>query len=626
MLSLLQRLGERLESRPRITVAAVTAIGALPLLIAVITLAQADWHPVGDLAQATLRQESFWANPPLVGPAGRIGTFGHQGNHPGPAMFWFSWPIWQVLGRSPWAYQASVTLLTVLAYGASVWTAFRLRGLHLAVAIAAVGALAMRAFGATALTQPWNPYVPLVPYLLFLLLCWSVAAGRHRLLPAAVVVGSFCVQCHVGYAPAIAGGLALAVVGAWWTSERHTSTTEIDVDAATSEPPSGGVRHLVIWFALAAVAGIVMWIPPIIDQIRHDPGNLRILYDTFRSPAEKLIGLRAGANILATQLDPTGNVLRGGRTVIGAPIGGIVLLLAWAATAVTLRARHHPLGLLNVLLAGQLVTALYWAMRLDSERYLYLVEWFWVLTVLLVVSVVWGAVAIAGERTSSTAIDQAPTLDRRRSAPVAALCGLALVAVSLSFSYDAARVDPPDQRYSDTVGALSGPTRAALDPGLRYLVKWVDPDALGGNGFGMLLELDRHGFDVGAIAPFSAAVEPHRVRSLADVDAVVTVVSGDDNIAELRARAVNDPTIEALAYDDHRTPAQAARYHELEGEVLASLRASGRDDLASSLSASIWTALIDPDVTEADFDRLSEMLSIGQATAVFRSPGDLPGR
>lgn len=617
MLSLLQRLGDRLESRPRFTVAAVIAIGGVPLLIAVVALAQADWHPVGDLAQASLRQESFWANAPLVGPAGRIGPPGGQGNHPGPAMFWFSWPGWALLGRSPWAYQASVALITLGAYAASVWTAFRLRGLHLAVGIAAVGALAMRAFGATALTQPWNPYMPLVPYLLFLLLCWSVADGRHRLLPAAVIVGSFCVQCHVGYAPAIAAGLAVSVAGAIWTARSKVPR---------SEPDRPKVGHLAVWFGLAVVAGVVMWIPPLIDQVRHDPGNLRILYDTFRTPAEQLIGLRAGANILATQLDPTGNVLRGGRTVIGAPIGGLVLVAVWAVTALVIRTRDHLLALLNVLLAAQLVTALYWAMRLDSERYLYLVEWFWVLTVLLVVSVVWGGLVIVGERTKATADGNESSLRRRNapSAAVAMVAGVALVAVSLSFSYDAARVRPPDERYSDTVSALSGPTRSALDPDERYLVTWIDPVALGGNGFGMLLELDRHHFDVGSIAFFSAAVEPHRVRSVDDVDAVITVVSGDDNIAALQAVASTDPTIEELAYDDHRSPSQAARYHQLEDEVIASFRATGRDDLAESMANSIWTGLIDPDVTEADFARLSEMLSIGQATAVFRSEGSLP--
>ena len=209
--------------------------------------------------------------------------------------------------------------------------------------------------------------------------------------------------------------------------------------------------------------------------------------------------------------------------------------------------------------------------------------------------------------------------------PAAVLAGLALVAVSVSFAYNAAGVHPPDERYSDTVAALSGPTRGALDPGQRYLVSWVDPVALGGNGFGMLLELDRDGFDVGAISFFSAAIEPHRVRSLDEVDAVVTVVSGDDNIAALRALATTDPSIEELAYDDHRSPPQVAHYRDLEDQVLTSLRATGRDDLATSLCNSIWTALIDPDVSEPDYVRLSEMLTIGQATAVFRSPGNLPG-
>ena len=78
-----------------------TAIGALPVLVAVLALAQQTWHPIGDLAQSTLRMHSFWHHPPLVGTAGRIGTFENQGNHPGPAMFWVAWPLWRLLGAMP---------------------------------------------------------------------------------------------------------------------------------------------------------------------------------------------------------------------------------------------------------------------------------------------------------------------------------------------------------------------------------------------------------------------------------------------------------------------------------------------------------------------------------------------
>lgn len=583
-----------------------TIVGALPLVLAVVALSRTTWFPVGDLAQAALRQESFWHDPPLVGAAGRIATtptcdpgpfcFGQQGNHPGPAMFWASWPLWWLLGGSGWAYQASVAVLAMLAYAGTVFVAFRHRGPRVAVAVAVAGAVLLRSFGASALTQPWNPYMPLVPYLLFVVLCWAAVCGRARALPVAVAAGAYCVQSHVGYAPAVAAGLGVALAGAALEARRASGP--------------GALRRLLTWTAVAVGVGVALWIPPVIDQAIHDPGNFSILLDTFSAQTDEVIGLRRGAEIWLTQLDPFGNWLLGTRRIQGSVIGGVALLAAWAAAAaVAWRQRHRDLVRLNVVLGVQSVCALYWALRLDSDRYLYLVEWFWVLTGLIVLSVSWSAALLIRQ------VQPSWRLDRRWPAVAA----VALLVSTASFAYSAVRVDPPDQRYSQTVGALIGPTEAALDPELTYLVNWVDPDALGGNGFGMLLQLDRAGYDVRATSGFSAAVEPHRVGDPADADAVLTVVSGDDNIAA--ARAV--PGAEQLAETDHRSPAQQDRYRELQARAQEQLRAAGLDELAESVPRSIWVALIDPATPVEAFATLSAMLEIGQGTAVFRSHAPL---
>ena len=572
------------------------AIGALPLVIAIIALSRATWYPIGDLAQAALRQQSFWGHPPLVGPAGRIGTFGQQGNHPGPAMFWMTWPLWKLLGGSGWAYQASVALLAIGAYALVVVTGLRHHGPRVALALATVGAILLRAFGASALTQPWNPYMPLVPYLLFVVLCWAALCGRARALPLAVAAGAYCVQCHVGYAPAVLAGLGVALGGA-------------ALEARRSGAP-GALRRLLTWTGIAVVVGAALWTPPVVDQVIHDPGNFSILLDTFRAQTDEVIGLRRGAHIWLTQLDPLGNWLLGTRRIQGSVAGGVALLVAWAAGGVVAwRRRHRDLVRLNVVLAVQSLCALYWALRLDSDRYLYLVEWFWVLTGLIVLSVGWSAALLV------RAWQPAWRVDRRWPAVAA----VALLASTAAFAYSAARVDPPDLRYSRTVGALVGPTEKALDPSRTYLVNWVDPDALGGNGFGLFLQLDRAGFDVRATSGFSAAVEPHRVGDAADADAVITVVSGDDNIAAARAT----PGVEELARTDHRSPAQRTRYRELQARAQAELRAAGLDDLAASVPKSIWVALIDPATPDEAFDTLSAMLEIGQGTAVFRSASPL---
>ena len=73
----------------------------------------------------------------------------------------------------------------------------------------------------------------------------------------------------------------------------------------------------------------------------------------------------------------------------------MALLAAWAVgVGVAWRGRHALLLRLDAVLAALLACAGYWAMRLDSARLLYLVEWFWVITALLVVSVAWSATLV----------------------------------------------------------------------------------------------------------------------------------------------------------------------------------------------------------------------------------------
>ena len=49
--------------------------------------------------------------------------------------------------------------------------------------------------------------------------------------------------------------------------------------------------------------GVVLWIPPLLDQLTNEPGNLRELADHFGSPPEAAIGLGDGLRIMARHLD-----------------------------------------------------------------------------------------------------------------------------------------------------------------------------------------------------------------------------------------------------------------------------------------------------------------------------------
>ena len=365
---------------------------------------------------------------------------------------------------------------------------------------------------------------------------------------------------------------------------------------------------------MSVAVGAAMWLPPLIDQITRDPGNVSILLETYDAQTGEVIGVRAGTKILLTQFDPVGNWLLGTRRVESSIVPGLALIAAWAVgTVVAWRKRNGMLLRLDLVLGALFVTAWYWAIRLDSTRLLYLIEWFWVIAALMVVSVIWAGSLVFQHRPRWAALSTGPVA-------VSVLTAVLMVSTA-SFTWTAVGVAPPDMRYSDTVRALAGPVVESLDPSQRYLMNWVDPDALGGNGFGLMLELERHGFDVGAIEPRSAAVEPHRVRTLEEVDAVITVVSGDDNISRVRAME----GVTELAFDDHRSELERFSYVSLRSEVMEELRTQGLGEIADMIPTTIWFGLNDARVTGEQFDKLAQMLTIGQATAVFVSKQPLEG-
>ena len=589
----------------------LVAGGVIPLLVAVVAVAQYRWYPIGDLAQATLRQHSFWSDPPLLGPAGRISGHGQQGNHPGPAMFWATWPLWALLGRTTWAHQAATAAVSALVFVAVVIAVRRAVGWKPAAAVAVAGTVLMRSWGTGPLTHPWNPYVALVPFLAFAVLSWLAADGRPGLLPAAVVAGSFCIQSHVGYGPSIA--LTLAVVAALLMVDalRHHD------DRVARGPAFPGPGSVAAWVGAAVAVGLVMWLPPLVDQWRNDPGNISILIETFRDQSGTTIGLVDGGRVLLTQLNPVGNWLWGSEHVVASPVPGLALLAGWLwSVGVAWRTRRRVLSRLNVVIATLLVTALYWAMRLDSVRLLYLVQWFWAITALLVLSVGWTVWTTL--RTSGIGDD---LRSRRPLAQLAfAALGLLVALNIVTFTIQAAGTEPSELRYSDTLAALSGPTADGLDPEMRYHLQWVDPNDLGGSGFGLLLELDSQGFDLGVPWPWSAAVEPHRVGDPADADRFLTVVTGDQNIGVARTLE----GVEELAWHDHRDDAQRARYRELDLRARRELEAAGRPDLAEAIDRTIWIALNERELPDDAYRTLTEMLEMGQATAVFASDSPLP--
>ncbi|HWJ60542.1 MAG TPA: hypothetical protein VNS19_01115 [Acidimicrobiales bacterium] len=594
----------------------IAIVVAVPILVLIAALAQRTWYPTGDQAQAELRMLSMPSHPPLVGAAGRIADEQfRQGNHPGPLMFWTTWPAYKVLGGSSWAFEAATALVNIAWLGLSVWLVKRRAGIGACAWYGAIALVLIGGFGLDALSQPWNPWVALLPFAVLLLATWSAIEGDRWMPVVAVVAGSYALQGHVGYLPLVVplvGVALLAPLVRWWRAPR--SSTDADADATEGRTrPSAAAWALPL--GVAVVAGLLAWSGPLYDLVTNDPSNVAKIIANFSTPSDPPIGLKAGIEAVFQTTGPLGSWVWGGAAVEGSVWPGVLFLVAWAAVAVVIAVRRAQPALtrFNVLLAGTLLIGMFAVSRIFGSLYLYTFRWIVVIVAFQVFSLGWG-IALLLPRPS-------PAVQRR-------LAGATVVGLVLLSGVMAVRVSrqeiPYDQSWRSEQ-ALAPAVAAKLDPGTRYLVTWDDPAYLGGLGFGLILDLERRGFTVGGQPQYDAAVEPHRVMCSGDFDQVITVVTGQNNIERWRQRE----GITELASVDPRSDPEA--WNETADELVDVLNAQKAPDAdpvtRDSLEHSLNLLLLAPGQTKHVVDLASDLVLGGVPSAVFldeRDPASVP--
>jgi hypothetical protein len=599
---------------PGVLIAGLLLLLSIPFVVALVVLRSPRWYPVLDLAWTEMRlRDVFSGHPPLIGLTGRIGQLGSQGSHPGPLSFYALWPFYELFGAGSWAMEAAAVALNALAMGTALWIAHRRGGLQLALAVAAVLAVLTRAYGTPILTQPWNPYMPVLWFFVFILAVWSVACDDLPVLPVVAFAGSFCAQTHVPYlGTCVALGVGVVAYAALRAYRRRRNRAEL--------------RRFARWVLISAGIALLVWIPPVVDQLTSSPGNLSVLYDYFRNPPESPLGLRDGVDVLLVHMNPwrlvtkelanrqlfTGQSQAAG----GSTLPGLGLLVAWVGSAfVAWRLRHRALLRLNIVLAAALVLALFSISRIFGFVWFYLVLWAWGLTALLVLAIAWTAAAFVARYAHPTR--------RWAAAGAVGLFGMTAVFATL-FAFDASSAQIPAPRLSRTLGAIVPPTTRALERGTvagtgsdgRYLVTWFDPVNIHAPGFGFMNELERSGYDVKALKPFGPAVTRHRTTDPARASAVVHLSIGGDDIRKWRAK----PGVEEVAYHDPRSRAERVEYDRLRSEAISELEAEGLPDLVPSVDGNVFGASLSERFPTGVRDRLGRMADLGLPAAVFVGP------
>jgi hypothetical protein len=591
----------------------VAVVVAVPILVLIVALAQRTWYPTGDQAQAELRMLSLPRHPPLVGAAGRIADEQmRQGNHPGPLMFWVTWPLYALLGGSSWAFEAATALVNVAWLTLSVWLVKRRAGIGACAWYGAIALVLIGGFGLDALSQPWNPWVALLPFAVLLLATWSAIEGDRWSPVLAVAAGSYALQGHVGYLPLVLPLVGVALVAPlvrWWRGSTGTD------DAEPAAPPRPRWTTWGLPLGVSVAVALLAWSGPLYDLLTNDPSNVAKIIANFSTPSDPPIGLRAGIEAVFQSTGPFGSWVWGGAAVEGSAWPGKLFLLAWAAVAVlvAVRADRPALSRFNALLAATLLVGMFAVSRIFGSLYLYTFRWIVVIVALQVFTLGWGLAALLPR--------PSPVVQRR-------LAGLAVVGLVLLSGVTAVRVArqeiPYDQSWrSEQV--LAPAVAAKLDPSTRYLVTWDDPAYLGGLGFGLILDLERRGFTVGGQPQFDAAIEPQRVMCPGDFDQVITVVTGEGNIDAYRAR----DGLTELASTDPRE--DVAAWNRTADELVDVLNAqAGPDDeptTRASLERKLNLLLLAPGQTQQVVDLASDLVLGGVPSAVFldeRDPATVP--
>jgi hypothetical protein len=586
----------------------------LPLVVVAVSLRTPTWFPTLDLAMTELRvRDVGTSETPLIGLPGRIGTLERQGSHPGPLSFYGLTPTYRLLGSSAWSLQVGAIVLTGLAMATCVVLAARRGGPRLVAGVALLVVTLALGYGFPVLTEPWNPYLPLFWWVAYLLACWGLAERDLWLLPVAVAIGSYCAQTHLPYLGMVIGTGIGSIGLAIWADRR-----------------ADGLREVVRPALVAVGVGLVLWSPVVVDQLTVDPGNATLLAEHLTDPPEEPVGLGTGARVVLVHLDlseMTGLASGGNGSLVdtsydpdGTVVPGIVLLLAWAASALAAwRAGLVRLVRLDLVLAGATVLAVVSASNIFGKVWYYLTLWAWALPALMVLAIVATVAGIVEPRLAEE------SRTRVRQGSLALLVGL-VAAGSLALAVQATSADEPAPRLSKGLAMVVDPTAAALEAGDgsatgadgRYVVTWTDALYIGSQAYGLVSELERAGLDVGVRDWAGTPVTEHRVIPPDEVTAVVHFASGSF-IDRWRAK----PDVVEVVHVDPRTEAEEEEYAALEAEAIADLEAAGLDDLVPLLDGNLFGASLDPRVSDDLRDDMGRLLDLGLPISVFIAPPDV---
>jgi hypothetical protein len=503
------------------------------------------YHAPGDFAAIELQIRDVGHHAVLVGLYSRA-----DWHHPGPMLFYVLALPYRLLGSNSAAVDAGAVVVNGAALVATAWIARRRGGLALLCCTLVGLSVLVHGLGADFVRSPWNPSLPVLPFALMIYLVWSILEHDAWALPAGVAVATFLVQTHVGYVLIALPMLALGLV-ALLAYGRHGEQARLSVTGA-----------LLISLGVA----VVLWLPPIIDQVTNTPGNLGRVLNYFQHPDDKTHSLVQAWRLVAGEFSRNAEWWRGARPispfaagehpfVLGIPAP--VLLIPFLLAGVLFWRRRMASGLrLILVIVVAFASGVLAAMRTVGPLLAYRVQWAWVIGALAMVVAVWAV--------WSALVARWPWVQSRVLIPATIV---ALVGLGVANSVDAANAGMPVMNITPEMNSAVKQFVPALPPGPGVVL--VRNPGLDGYFYpGVVLALEQHHIPVRIESDPLRLLGSHRVYGGGPVRASITVIANDG--------AFITPAGERMIAFAGRCPAEQLVREVFERNVLAVQRKQGK--------------------------------------------------
>ena len=201
-------------------------------------------------------------------------------SHPGPLEFYLLAPFTALLGpHAGMAVGAAAINSTALV--AVVWAAFRRGGMVLASLVATATFVATVSIGVQQLHDPLSSEIGIWPALAMVLLTWGVLADDRGLLVPFVLAATFAMQAHLSYLSFGAPFVLLVLVVTLFRMARELRAERV---SWRWWPRWTWVRQRP--FAVASFLGVVLWMPPFVEQFTAKAGNITAIMSTLGAKGE----------------------------------------------------------------------------------------------------------------------------------------------------------------------------------------------------------------------------------------------------------------------------------------------------------------------------------------------------